>query len=325
MKIILIALTCVHLMGLSAQKKLDILFYNVENLFDFEDDSLKNDEEFLPDGERHWNYYRYTDKLNNIGKSILACSEWGIPGLIGLCEIENRRTIHDLIYNSPLKALNYKAIHRESNDQRGIDVALLYQSKQFHLITTNFYRHPDIQSRDILYAKGTLARNDTVHVFVNHWPSRYGGAVRSDPFRISSAQLLRSKVDSIQSVSPGAMILIMGDFNDYAHDVSLYDHLQARESGSLVNMSLYADKSIGSYKMTGRWGYLDQFIITENIWLGDSEWKVNPRKQIVAHPSFLMEEDLNFPGLKPKRSWIGYQYQDGFSDHLPVLLHLQKR
>lgn len=311
--------------GMNAQKNLDVLFYNVENLFDTLNDSLTNDEEFLPDSERHWNQFRYREKLNNIARSILISTEWETPGLIGLCEVENASVLNDLICNSPLKSLQYKSIHRESYDRRGIDVALLYQKDQFKILKTIFFPHPEISSRDILYAKGVIGRNDTLHVFVNHWPSRYGGAMRSEPLRQASAYQLRQKVDSICGLIPGAMILIMGDFNDYPRDESLYECLKAKESGHLRNMALLADNFIGSYKMNGRWGYLDQFIVSENLTNEVGGWYVNPMRQVVLHPSILLEEDAKYHGLKPKRSWIGYHYQNGFSDHLPVLLHLQKR
>lgn len=308
-----------------SQSTFDVLFYNVENLFDNKDDTLKNDAEFLPSGDRHWSFARYSEKLKNVGKVLTAAGGWSTPALIGLCEIENRRVLNDLVYRSSLQALHYKIIHQESLDRRGIDVALLYQSNQFKPIKVRFYPHPTIKSRDILYVKGLMVGSDTLHLFVNHWPSRYGGAVKSEPLRRASALLLRSKVDSLLCENSSAYILIMGDFNDYPNDVSMSAVLGASETGDLVNLALLSDKKLGSYKHYGRWGYLDQIIVSQTFLHREpGGWHVDPAIQRVICYPFMMEEDAKFTGAKPKRTWIGYQYHRGFSDHLPVLVHLQK-
>ena len=195
------------------------MFYNVENLFDVFNDSLTNDDEFTPEGERHWNNYKFYKKLNNLSKVIIGIGEWNPPSVIGFCEIENRFVLNKLIYETPLKNFDYKIIHSDSPDRRGIDVAFLYRQSKFEPflllpVPIHFPDNPESKTRDILYVKGILNKTDTIHFFVNHWPSRYGGYEDSKPRRMCVASVLRSKVDSILSVNHHPNIIIMGDFND---------------------------------------------------------------------------------------------------------------
>ena len=200
-----------------------ILFYNVENLFDTTHDSLKNDAEFLPQGKKYWTWKKYQDKCSKIGKIIMAVGGWELPEIVGLCEIENKKTLNGILYSTSLKKANYKIIHKESPDHRGIDVALLYQADRFFPIDTAFleliYTKSNYSTtREILYVKGVTHTDDTLHLFVNHWPSRWGGQLESEHKRISAALLLRKKVDSIFINNNKAKIIIMGDFNDYPNE-----------------------------------------------------------------------------------------------------------
>ena len=149
------------------------MFYNVENLFDTRDDSLKIDEEFLPDSERHWDNHKMYQKINNIYRILMAIGEWKPPAIIGLCEIENRFVLNQLVYKTPLQNLDYKIIHYDSPDRRGIDVGLIYRSSVLQVDTSLtfpvvFAEDPDSKTRDILYVKGILGGVDTLHLFVNH-------------------------------------------------------------------------------------------------------------------------------------------------------------
>ncbi len=155
-----------------------ILFYNVENLFHPLNDSLTDDDEFTPDAIRHWSFYRYRQKLIKIYKTIAAAGGWQGFDLVGLCEIENRQVLSDLIKSTPLVKQNYRILHKDSEDSRGIDVALLYREKKFFPVDVKFYKvvSPDdklFRTRNILYTKGIIS-TDTLHIFVNHWPSRWG-------------------------------------------------------------------------------------------------------------------------------------------------------
>ncbi len=210
-----------------------IMFYNVENLFDIYNDSLTNDDEFTPEGERRWNNYRFYKKLNNLSKVIISIGEWDPPAVVGLCEIENRFVLNKLIYETPLKNFDYKIIHSESPDRRGIDVALLYRKSKFeplfyYPVRINFPGDTLSKTRDILYVKGVFSGIDTAHLFINHWPSRYGGYEDSKTKRLFVASVLRNKIDSIFFTEMNPGIIIMGDFNDEPWDESIADGLKAK-------------------------------------------------------------------------------------------------
>ncbi|MGZ2370750.1 endonuclease/exonuclease/phosphatase family protein [Ancylomarina sp. YFZ004] len=312
-----------------------ILFYNVENLFDTKDDSLKNDAEFLPQGQKHWTWKKYQDKCSKIAKVIMAAGGWELPEIIGLCEVENKKTLNGILYATPLKKAKYKIIHRESPDHRGIDVALFYQSDRFFPIDTTFlkliYDSSDLSTtREILYVKGTTHTDDTLHLFVNHWPSRWGGQLESEYKRIAAARLLRSKVDSIFYQCSKAKIIIMGDFNDYPNNKSLSKALNAIEpkkefkNNDLYNLASFLDNNnaIASYKYQGVWGMLDQFIVSGALMNANGILQTQPKNMHIFAPAYLLETDNSYKGKRPFRTYIGYKYHGGFSDHLPIYLDL---
>ncbi len=334
--ILLILFFSTHLYSQNSKpESYTIICYNVENLFDCKDDPIKNDQEFLPKGKKYWNNTKYQTKLNNIARVITSIGKWKKPILIGLCEIENKHTLDGLTKYSGLKRLRYKYIHKESPDRRGIDVALLYQPKQFKLINSDFFiismpSNKRMKTRDILYASGKLPNGDTLHVFVNHFPSRYGGEKKSKPKRVYVASVLKSKVDSIKRLSPKANILIMGDFNDFPTDTSLKDILKAKKLNENINeKDLYNlaynyqdSRKIGSNKYKGIWGMLDQFIVSGNLLLPENSLFIKKKNMYICQENFLMEDDTRYLGKKPKRTYIGYKYNKGYSDHLPIYLDL---
>lgn len=320
-----------------AQNVIDyrVMSYNVENLFDTKHDSLKNDNEYLPGGIRNWNYIRYQAKIYHIGQVVSAIGEWNPPVLIGLYEIENRHVLNDLV-NGPLQNLNYSIAHFPSPDLRGIDVGVLYNSDVFHLLkaephSINFPENPVHKTRDILYICGTMPSGDTLHVFANHFPSRYRGELESEDSRIFVASVLRNLVDSILSQNSSAEILIMGDFNDYPDNNSIRHILRALPSDSTmvyVDSALYnltyklnAEGKIGSYKHDGNWGMLDQLIVSGSLMNDSKKLQVKRSSINIFHPSWLLENDKSL-GKKPKRTYVGMKYNEGYSDHLPVYLDL---
>ncbi|MCF8362649.1 MAG: hypothetical protein K9G70_08495, partial [Prolixibacteraceae bacterium] len=226
------------------RKSYRVMFYNVENLFDTVDDPEKNDDEFLPNRDRYWNESKYYRKLKRIYQTIMASSKWSAPAIIGLAEIENRSVLEALLHHTPLGAMGYKIIHKESPDHRGIDVALLYNKNQFAPVKYQTYavKKPgdsNYATRDILHIEGYV-RDETVHFFVNHWPSKYGGALITKPLRALAAQTLRNAVDSLFNISPFSHIVIMGDFNDSPFDESVKKHLRAMPlNGKPAPDSLY--------------------------------------------------------------------------------------
>ena len=313
------------------EKGLRIMFYNVENLFHPEDDSLKKDEEFTPEGLRHWSFYRYHQKLNRIAQNIIAIGEWEPPAIVGLCEIENKRCLEDLIYLTPLKTFGYEIIHQESPDQRGIDVALLYRPDFFEPLATKFIpivfpedRHP---TRDILYVEG-MANKDTLHCFVNHWPSRYGGQLESAPKRNHAAQILKMCFDSIQSSNPAAAIIALGDFNDSPSDHSMADILMALADTTsitndhLINLTGQFEGKTGTNKYQHQWHVLDQCIVNQNL-LDSTQALYTSFSQIhIFKPKWLLTDESDGFGQKPFRTYSGFKYIDGYSDHLPIYVDL---
>lgn len=310
-----------------------IMFYNCENLFDCVDDTLTIDEEFLPNGDRHWDKYKYNEKLEKTAQVITAVGGWQPVELVGLSEIENKQVLNDLVYNSQLYLKEYKFIHKESSDKRGIDVALLYQPTVFKPIANNFipvnFSDTCKKSRDILYCKGVLKKTDTLHVFVNHWPSRWGGQLESEIYRIEAAKTLKQSYDSITKTEKQPNIIIMGDFNDTPNDISLCLHLNTcnspKEKNVLVNLSPNVRESeIGTHKHNGVWAVLDQIIVSEQLTHKDNNLHISKKELTIVNYNFLLEPDKNYLGLKPKRTFIGFKFNDGYSDHLPVFIDLIK-
>lgn len=312
---------------------LRVLFYNVENCFDCFDDSLKIDNEFLPHGIRNWTWKKYKQKTNKIAKVIMAAGGWQFPDLIGLCEIENRFALNGIFKNTPLKNIDYQIIHRESPDRRGIDVALIYQPEVFSPIDTTFipliYRGENKSTtREILYVKGKLRSSDTIHVFVNHWPSRWGGQLESENKRISAARLLRNKLDSILQTNTKANLLIMGDFNDYPGNESIKNILKAEapegilSDNNLYNLAFQFENKggIASHKYQGKWGMLDQFMVSGTLLNRKSILYCDVEGMSIFAPDFLLEADESYYGIKPFRTFTGYKFHGGYSDHLPIIL-----
>jgi len=311
-----------------------VMFYNVENLFDTENDSLINDEEFLPAGDRFWNKTKYYNKLKNIYKVIIAIGGWNPPAIIGLCEIENYKVLNDLVNNTPLVKFEYQIIHKNSPDRRGIDVGMLYRKDLFepifHLAIPIIYPdQPENKTRDILYVKGLANQIDTIHVFVNHWPSRWGGQFESEDRRIFVASVLKSKTDSILSNDSTAKIIIMGDFNDYPVNTSINKTLNAQtdysniKNSGLYNLSANLQKqNIGSNKYQGEWGILDQIIVSGSLLNPEEKVSTSINDIYIFNSDFLLEPDEGYFGFRPYRTFSGFTYLGGFSDHLPTYLIL---
>ncbi|MBN1252426.1 MAG: hypothetical protein JXR51_10270 [Bacteroidales bacterium] len=343
MKILIIILLLFNFNIINAQEEITtkiisdsyirIMFYNVENLFDTKNDSIKNDDEFLPTNDKFWTSKKYYAKVNQISKVIAAIGKWNPPAIIGLCEIENRYALNSLVNYSSLKNLNYKIIHKESPDFRGIDVALIYKENLFKVIfykaiEINFPFSPESTTRDILYVKGTTKTKDTLHVFVNHWPSRWGGQMQSEERRMFVASVLKNTTDSIFITDKNASIVIMGDFNDYPYNKSLTEVLKANREYSdiqpdkLYNLSAYLQEAsnLGTHKHEGKWGVLDQIIVSGSLLNTKNKTFTSKENVHIFDADFLLVEDEAYSGKKPYRTYIGFRYIGGFSDHLPVYL-----
>ena len=303
-----------------------VMFYNVENMFDHMNDTLTNDDEFTPKGQRYWTSYKANKKVNSVAKVIIAAGGMQAIDLIGLAEVENLNILNNLILYSPLKNYHYGLIHKESPDRRGIDVAFLYQKDTYNPLVNKFIpvttNDPYFRTRDIIYSKGILNQKDTVHIFVNHWPSRYGGVVASKPLRCRAATVLKAVTDSILNRNDNSNVIIMGDFNDYPNDESISACLGATQNGRLVDLALYSPDD-GSYKYQGRWGFLDQFIVNKALFERQIDGLILKAYEKVVRFPFMMEKDEKFTGEKPFRTFTGFKYNGGFSDHLPVMIILK--
>ena len=302
---------------------------NCENLFDCCHDTLKNDAEWLPDGDNHWTKTRYWRKVNNIGQEILACGSLTLgegdvgqmPDLVALCEVENDSVLNDICGRSLLRNARYKYVATDSPDPRGVDVALLYSPYSFQLIRHHPLRVaplPDMHpTRDILYACGRLITGDTLHVYVVHAPSRSGGERVTRNHRLQVARRLTQSIDSLRSVSQQALIVVAGDFNDFGSAPSL----KMLEEAGLLEVSRGARGENGTeatYRHQGEWNMLDHIFASPT--LADRVENC----QIFDAP-FLLEPDETYGGVKPRRSYLGPRYLGGFSDHLPLVARFRLR
>lgn len=300
-------------------KEVEILFYNVENLFDTQIDSTRSYNEFSPESKKKWDNYKFNKKVNEIAKCITAACEDGAE-FIGLAEIENELVLQKLINHPLLFPHHYEIMHFESRDVRGIDVALLYKSKtmdllSFKKITIPKKRRP---TRDILVVVGVHSETkDTLAFFVNHWSSRYGGKMKSEKSRVFAATILQSHMDSLKNKYPSCKIIAMGDFNDSPKDSSMSKVLN---NENFVNLFKDSSHTYGSLKYKRKWQVFDQFVVSKNV-LDDHG--ISLSSVSIFSPTWLLEKDKKYGGQKPFRTYLGPSYHGGISDHLPVILKLK--
>lgn len=283
-----------------------VVSYNVENLFHPEKDSITDDAEWTPDGERHWSFARYNRKVENIARVLTNIGEWSGVDVVGLQEIENAAVVKKLCYT--LRRGEYGFVHYDSPDRRGIDVALIYKKSRIDTLSSKAIsiQHSDLRTRDILYVSALVDKKDTIHFFVCHLPSQRGGAAESAWKREAAKETLQQAVDSVQETNKDAKIIVMGDMNS--------EGLEIRELVDKIanSQQLTANSQNGTHKYQGRWTYLDHFYVSPSInevstaRVYDAEW--------------IQENDEKYMGLKPKRTYNGFTYQNGYSDHLPIVL-----
>ncbi|MFM2286776.1 MAG: hypothetical protein RLZZ543_2273 [Bacteroidota bacterium] len=311
-----------------------VMFYNVENLYDAEDDPNIDDQEFLPGSESKWTKERFETKLQHIAQVIHAVGDQELlPDMIGLGEVENHSVLDQLLTKTDLSKLGYSIVHFDSPDKRGIDVALLYRSNRVKILKATkqaivFPGDMDKPTRDILYVKGELPNKAQLHVLVNHWPSRSGGQKETEPKRIMAAQTAKRLCDSIAFNDRNANILLMGDLNDYPSDKSLTEALGAQNDTSNTSSALFnlmgwqKGENVGSHPYKGEWGFLDQIIVSGSIIKGDNHLKTYFNQAKAFRADFLIEKNEKFNNWQTKRTYGGKNYLGGYSDHLPVFVNL---
>lgn len=328
---LLTILCLVDALSLSAQKRTvgAVAFYNLENLFDMVDSPDTDDAEFLPDGANKWDQERYNEKQANMAK-VLSLVANGAD-IIGVSEIENLTVLNDLVAQPALQKMNYQIIHQDSPDWRGIDVALLYRPNRFKVLSFEAVPFPseegeDFKTRDVLRVTG-LYFGDTLHVFVNHWPSRRGG--KSDKREIAGA-LVRSEVDKLLAVNENAKIIVMGDLNDDPINKSVKKDLRAAinekdlAAGDLYNVSAPTFKQgYGTLMYKGTWNLFDQIIVSQGLLNAKEGIQYQPDSFSVFGPDFMRVKSGQFAG-GPLRTFSYGVYQAGYSDHFPTYILIQK-
>lgn len=313
-------------------------FYNLENLFDTIIDPDTNkilQDDFTPHGKKRWTSKRYHEKLTRMAKVISELGTEITPdgvAILGVAEIENKNVLEDLVKEESIKSRNYKIVHYDSPDKRGIDVGLLYNPKYFKLessrsvslrtIDTTFF------TRDQLLVSGYL-NDEKIHIIVAHWPSRRGGQKRSSPRREIAATLGKMIIDSIQKVEPHAKILYLGDLNDDPINKSVKKNLESvgkKEELKANNMfnpwETFYKKGIGTLAYRDTWNLFDQILVSPNL-VGDDYSTYKYYKATIHNKSYLKNSEGRYKGY-PYRTYAGGAYQGGYSDHFPVYLYLIK-
>ena len=317
-----------------------IAFYNVENLFDTINDINKNDEA-SPIMEIKFNRSEiYNKKVNNmasviadIGTDLVKKS----PSIVGLCEVENRSVIEDLLKDKNLKDKNYEIIHYDSPDERGIDVAMIYNEDVFKITSTKsheliIYDNKSSKrnyTRDQLVVSGLL-EGELIHLIVNHWPSRSGGEERSRAGRMAAAELNKKIIDSLQQKYKDAKIITMGDFNDDPHDDSMKKILNAKkhikdvEENGIYNPmeTILSDQGIGTNAYRDVWQLFDQILVSKPF-LNKNYNSYQFYKAGVFNKSYLINKSGRYKGY-PFRSFSWGSFTGGYSDHLPPYIYLIK-
>ncbi len=313
-------------------------FYNLENFYDTVDDTLINDQDFLPNGIRLYNDSTYKHKRHQLATVISKLATEMTPdglALFGVAEIENRSVLEALAAEPEIAARNYKFVHYDSPDGRGVDVALAYNPKYFTPIysrpinMTHIYDGVEKRrTRDILYVKGLLD-GDTIHVLVNHWPSRGGGEAVTAPLRNACALECRTMSDSIMRSSPLAKIFVMGDLNDDPESPSCAQVMRAKKKKEEVSaqgfynpMWKYFESGIGTIAYQDAWGLFDQIMISYGTLAKEGDGYHYLKTRIFNEP-FLTTKTGRFKGY-PFRTYAGDTYAGGYSDHFPVYMFLVK-
>lgn len=310
-------------------QKHTIAFYNIENLFDTKDDEHTNDNDFLPDGKKKWTTKRYENKLRKLGQVISQIGEDDIdfpPALVGLAEVENRQVVKDLIESKYLKHYNYDIVHYDSSDERGIDVALIYNtdvfkvshSEPFAVYLTKDDGRRDY-TRDVLLVTGRL-NDEQVHIIVNHWSSRRQGEKETEHKRLASADTVNRVIEVLNNNYENPKVIVMGDFNDTPQNNSV---VSLEEKSNLYNpFKTISTRDKGSLNHDFEWHLFDQILISTNFFDATST-KFNLSKADVFDSQFLTQYHGKFKG-QPFRTYVGKRYKGGYSDHFPVYIELKE-
>jgi predicted extracellular nuclease len=335
-----IALTCMSFTQREAKHK--VVFYNLENFFDTINDPNVNDDEFTPQSPKKWNTEKYYKKLANIERVFfdIARLDKDFPIVIGVSEVENRNVLEDIVSTPKLTPARYRIVHFDSPERRGVDVAFLYRPDVFKLqgekaVRTIIPELPDYQTRDILTMWGTV-EGEQCFFMVAHWPSRLGGKEVSEFKRIAVGRQMRAIADSVKQVNPNIKIVMMGDFNDDPTDKSIAQGIGAKgKVKELQKGDYYAPYApmlkagLGTLGYDDAWNIFDNIVVSENL-INTSEGELKVEKAAgskfygnIFKPQYLIQQDGKYKGY-PLRTFVNNNFQNGYSDHLPVFIYLGK-
>lgn len=303
-----------------------IIFYNVENLFDTIDEPNKIDEEFLPTSKANWNTQKYHEKLQHIAQVIDSLTDTIQPMMIGLAEVENKQVLEDLIKQPALKHINWGIVHRDSPDERGIDVAILYNKDVVEEIIGT-YLSIDLggdNTRDIAYLKCYINEGEPIWLFVNHWPSRRAATDSTGQKRRLAANTLLKKIENLYLGEPFAHVIIMGDLNDNPTDSSVatltHHSFNLPAEQQLIDLMLPL-KAQGQYTVTYKEqkDVFDQIIVSKNLLNARYPYHIRGMQAHIFSPTWLMYQHQKY-GPIPNRTYSYGKYVGGYSDHLPVYM-----
>jgi Endonuclease/Exonuclease/phosphatase family len=316
------------------KKTVAVGFYNLENYYDTLNDPLRNDDEFTPNGANAYTPAVFLKKIENLSTVIAMMAKDKTDdglALFGVAEIENMAVLKALCQSQKLKSRNYKIVHFDGPDERGIDCGLIYNPLLFKVLQAASLTVPveegDRPTRDVLYVTGIL-QGDTVHVFVNHWPSRRGGESATREKRKIAAGVSKKVIDSLMKINPNTKVIDMGDLNDDPINKSITEVLQAKGNvkdvpvGGMYNpwLSFYK-KGLGTMAYQDTWGLFDQILMSYGF-INDQSNGLHFVENEVFNRSFMIEKFGQYKGY-PKRSYSNGTWNDGYSDHYPTIIYLK--
>lgn len=325
-----------------AQKPYKVVFYNLENFFDTINDPEVRDDEFTPEGPKRWNSAKYYKKLGNIERVLfdIAALDKSYPVVIGVSEVENRSVLEDIVATQKLAPANYRISHYDSPEARGVDVAFLYRPDVFKMegsapIRTVVPQLPNFKTRDISTMWGTI-EGEPFFFMVAHWPSRLGGKEASEFKRIAVGEQMRRIADSVLQVNPATKIVAMGDFNDDPMDPSISEGLGAKariaevQPGEFFNPFYEVLRSgHGTLAYGDAWNLFDNIVVTENLANGSTgalKLQKAPKSKFygnIFRCHYMLQKEGQFKGY-PLRTYVGNNFQGGYSDHFPVYIIIAK-
>lgn len=309
-----------------------VAWWNVENLFDVENSQQRPAylQKQLAKELKGWNETILKKKVKQLASIITQMNQGAGPDLLGVCEVENKPVIERLVDAIEIPGRNYIVAHHDTKDQRGIDVAFLYDGNRlkpkeqfFHVILKR------TATRDIFQVNfATKPGNKELIAIGNHWPSRRGGQYESEPYRIVAAETLAYWHVRIREIKgEEAAILALGDFNDEPHNRSMTDYALSTRSKKKVSQAKEAPRFLnlmwpvmGSGVATHYYenfpNLLDQFLVSKGLVGAGKPLSVKEESvEILRFPE--MTKGTYSAPRRFGRPSAGLDEQ-GYSDHFPI-------